>query len=148
MEVGPVNMKPLKDRSNTRLVIVLIIVVACWGLLDIFWPKETLPSIVYRIAIDETWCQLKLYDKEEDITLFSKEIVQTIAEKQHFFLNLIQAESDNLFVGLDSGEYDGVLSSFLIFEDDVENYISSDPYYLSDPYLLYQSRRLLNLQKI
>jgi len=111
-----------------------MIVVGC-SLVYIFSSKKTLPPIVYRIAIDETWHPLQLYDKKQDITLFSNEILQIIAEKQHFSLKLIQVGSDNLFMGLDNGKYEGILS-FLTLEDNAEKYISSNPYYLLGPVLV------------
>ena len=57
-----------------------------------------------------------LSEKEEYITAFSEGLIRTIAEQQHLSIQLIQVESQNLFTGLDMGEYEGVLSSLLVIE--------------------------------
>ena len=66
------------------IIILMLAIIFLGGLIFTYFPKEALPPIVYRIAIDETWYPLQLYDKEQDITVFSEEIARAIAEKQHF----------------------------------------------------------------
>ncbi len=86
--------------------------------------------------IDETWYPLQLYDKIQDITEFSKAITRAIAAEQHFSIQLIDSDSENLFSGLDNEDYEGVLSSLLMLEGDIEEYIFSGPYYLIGPVLV------------
>ncbi len=130
----------LANFTKPRFIIILILAaIFLGGLIYNYFSKESLPPIVYRIAIDETWYPLQLFDKEQDITIFSEEIARAIAEKQHFPIQLIRVGSENLFTGLDNGEYEAVLSSLLVLEENVENYIVSNPYYLLGPVLVVSS---------
>lgn len=127
----------LTNFTKPRFIIILILAaIFLGGLLYTYFSKEILPPIIYRIAIDETWYPLQLFDKEQEITIFSEEIAQAIAAKQHFSIQLIRVEYENLFTGLDNGEYEGVLSSLLVLEGNVENYRVSNPYYLLGPVLV------------
>lgn len=125
--------KSLKSTTAAISIIILLIALISYYFLN----KSLLSQTVYRTAIDETWSPLQLYDKEEDVTIFSKEILQTIATNQHFSIDLLQVETDILFPELDNGEYDAVLSSLLVLENNnIENYIYSNPYYLLGPVLI------------
>ena len=91
-----------------RLIIVIVIAVIFLGVI-IYTnsSKATLSPTVYRIAIDETWPLLNLYDKEQYISAFSEDLLRTIAAQQHFSVQLVRVrvESTNdLLEGLDKGE--------------------------------------------
>ncbi len=92
--------------------------------------------MIYRIAFDKTWYPWQLFDKEDDISIFSKELAQAIATEQHFSIQLLQVESAGLFPGLDNGDYEGVLSSLMSLGEDNESYITSHAYYQLGPVLV------------
>ena len=98
--------------------------------------RENSTPLIYRIAIDETWYPLKLYDEEQYISAFSEDLLRAIAVEQHFSVQLEQAGTEDLLKGLDQGEYTGVLSSLILYEENAEKYISSNPYYLLGPVLV------------
>jgi polar amino acid transport system substrate-binding protein len=100
------------------------------------FPKETLPPAIYRVAIDESWYPLQLYDQEQYISAFSEELLRKIADQQHFSVQLVRIGSENRFAGLDNGEYEGILSSIVPQEVDNEEYIFSHPYYFLGPVLV------------
>lgn len=138
-----------------KLIIILILIVISLGVLaHSYFKKENLSSKVYRIAIDETWYPLNLFNKKEDLLVFSEELIQTIAKKQNFSIQLLQVGSDNLFQGLDEGDYEAVLSSLIVLEknganyaftsstsieENSESYIFSKPYYLLGPVIVVSS---------
>lgn len=123
--------------TNWRFIIILILaVIFLGGLFYTQFPKETLPPTVFRIAIDETWYPLKLYDKEQYISAFSEDLLRKIAAQQHFSVQIVRIGSENRLAGLDNGEYEGILSSLILQEDNTEKYISSNPYYLLGPVLV------------
>lgn len=140
------------ERSNMKLIIILIFIVISLGVLaQSFFKKENLSSKVYRIAIDESWYPLDLFNEKEDLLAFSEELIQTIAKKQNISLQLIQVGSENLFTGLDEGEYEAVLSSLIVLEknganyaftssvgieENSESYIFSNSYYLLGPVIV------------
>lgn len=128
--------KRLSSFSKWKLAIILIFAIIVLTVIFTYFSKEALPPEVYRIAIDETWYPLQLYEKEEDITIFSKEIALVIAAQEHYSIQILQVDTDNLFTGLDKGEYEGVLSSSIPNEENSENYILSNSYYLTGPVLV------------
>ena len=126
--------------SSTKswFVIILMLVVMFLGtLIYVHSSKaETFPHTGFRIAIDETWYPLKLYDKDHYISAFSEDLLRAIAAEQHFPLQIVRVGSENRLAGLDNGEYEGILSSLILHEEDTEKYISSNPYYLLGPVLV------------
>lgn len=117
------------------------------GLIQTYSSKEALPPKVYRIAFDESWYPLDLYDKKEYTSLFSKDILQSIASDQHFFVQLVRTDDVDLLIDLDSEEFDGVLASILLYGEYEGKYISSKPYYLLGPVLVVSTRSHINSVK-
>lgn len=124
--------------AKSRFIIILMLtVIFLGGLIYILSSKtETLPPSIFRIGIDETWYPLKLYDKEQYISVFSEDLLQKIAAQQHFSVQIVRIGSENRLSGLDNGEYEGILSSLILQEENTEKYISSNPYYLLGPVLV------------
>jgi len=138
---------------NKKMFIIILILATFFlgGILYKYYPEgNSLPKI-YRIAIDETWYPLNLFNKEEYITAFSEELTLAVASQHHLPIQFIQVESENLFTGLDMGEYEAVLSSLLVLEENGnnyavlslevieennENYIFTNSYYLIGPVLV------------
>lgn len=120
--------------------------------------NEKLFPKVFRIAIDQSWYPLELYNKKEALLVFSEDLMQEIAKKEKINLELLQVVPEDLFIGLDEGEYEGVLSSLMVLEknslnyvittsantitshigreEGSESYIFSKPYYLLGPVLV------------
>jgi polar amino acid transport system substrate-binding protein len=124
------------SRFKYFIGIGLLAAIVLGGLIYTQFSNKSLTPIVYRIAIDETWYPLNLYGKEQYITAFSKEILRSIATEQHFFVELIRAGSANALAGLGNGEYEGVLSSSILLEENDGQYIASNPFYLLGPILV------------
>jgi polar amino acid transport system substrate-binding protein len=118
------------------IIILMLTIIFLGGLIYTHFPKETLPPTVFRIAIDETWYPLKLYDKEQYISAFSEDLLRKIAAQQHFSVQIDRIGSENRLGGLDNGQYEGILSSLILQEENTEKYISSNPYYLLGPVLV------------
>jgi polar amino acid transport system substrate-binding protein len=119
-----------------KLIFFIAALIFFGALTYYFISKETAPLLPYRIAIDITWYPLELYNKREEITIFTEQIAQAIADEQKLPLELLKIISENLVADLDGGEYDGVLAASSIVEVNVENYLFSDPYYLIGPVLI------------
>lgn len=131
--------------SKSRFIIILMLAVFfLGGLIYRYFSKETLPRTVFRIAIDETWYPLNLHFTEEYITYFSEDLLRDIAAQQHFSVRIAPVGSENLLSGLDNGEYEGILSSLIMQEEDAKEYISSNPYYLLGPVLVVSKSSHIN----
>lgn len=123
-------------RFLTFVGIFILGIVLLVGLVYMALPKDALPNKVFRVAIDQTWYPLQLYDKEEYITAFSTDLMRAIADEQHFSVEFVNVGSFNLYYGLDHREYDAVLSSLVLLGANSDTYITSDPYYLLGPVLV------------
>lgn len=129
--------KYIISSNKTRFIIILMLAVAfLGGLIYTRFSNETLPPTVFRIAVDETWYPLKLYNKEQYISAFSEDLLRKIAAQQHFSVEILRIGSANRLAGLDNGEYEGILSSLILEDENTEKYISSNPYYLLGPVLV------------
>ena len=51
-------------------------------------------------------------------------------------MQIVRIGSENRLAGLDNGDYEGILSSLILQEENTEKYISSNPYYLLGPVLV------------
>lgn len=129
-------------KRNSMLIVIILLIVSFFvlsGGIDYFFRTEepnTLPKNAYRIAYDNTWYPLKLYDKEEYLSLFSEDILKSIAKQEKFSVQFIQNAYVALFNGLDNGNYEGILSAELPHKEQTEKYVSSDSYYFLGPVLL------------
>lgn len=83
---------------------------------------------VYVIAKDPTWYPLQLYNKENNVTAFSNDLIFAIASDQHLKVELISTTRQNLFESLEDGNVDGVLSSMN------PDLIAQGSFYFSEPY--------------
>ncbi len=122
----------------TQIILGVLVIFAGIALSNYIYTqffKYTLPSKVYRIALDETWYPLQLYEKDENVSLFSEEIVRAIASEEDFSVEFMHIGPSDLFTGLENGDYEGVLSSLDVESENAENYIFSNSYYPLGPVL-------------
>jgi len=133
-----------------RFIYILMLAVIFFGvIIYTFFSKETLPPNVYRIAVDEAWYPLQLYNKGQDISAFSEDVLQAIAAEQHLSVQLLQVGTGNLLEGLDLGEYEGALASLILSAGNDEHYISSNPFYLLGPVVVVStSSKIKSLQDL
>lgn len=91
---------------------------------------------VYRIARDKTWYPIQLYDKERNLMAFTDEMLVAISKLEKIQMELFLVGPDNLFMGLDNEQYDGVLSSLQPNSHNRDQYLFSDPFYKLGPVLI------------
>lgn len=84
---------------------------------------------VYTIAKDPNWYPLQLYNKENNVTAFSNDLIFAIATDLGLKIHLTTASQQNLFESLHDGNVDGVLSSITPDLIAKGSYLFSDPYY-------------------
>lgn len=128
-----------KFTHSTKLIFTLIlsfgVIVLAGFMYTRFW-GTTLQEKIYRVAIDDSWYPLELYDKKQYVTLFSEDLLSQIAENAGASIQYIGTSSGNLLTGLDLGEYDGVLTAFILYGENTDKYLTSKPYYLLGPVLM------------
>ncbi|MBF5059398.1 substrate-binding periplasmic protein [Candidatus Neptunochlamydia vexilliferae] len=90
----------------------------------------------YTIAIDPSWFPLDLQGKEPNIYAFSSELLRAISHKEGVFFEKIRMDWDNLALGLEKGDYDGMLSSLTPRVFWGKTYTFSDPFLHTGPVLV------------
>ncbi len=90
----------------------------------------------YTIAIDPSWYPLNLQGKGPNVYAFSSELLRAISEKEGVFFEKIRMDWDNLTLGLEKGDYDGMLSSITPRGFLKKTYTFSDPFLQTGPVLV------------
>lgn len=123
--------------TKGRMAIVLVLaILAILGLFRACSGGAPSDDHEFHIASDNTWYPLQLYDKERNMQAFTNEMLLAIAKQQKIHVKLFVAGPDNLFMGLNNGQFDGVLSSLQPNSTNRELYVFSDPFYKVGPVLI------------
>lgn len=109
---------------------------SCSGSIDYFEPE-------YNIGRDETWYPAALYGKEKNMVGLTNELMLKIGEMEDFKVRLFNKGYVALFSGLDTGEFDGIISSLIPTDAHKSRYLFSDPIYLTGPVLVVLKGKLL-----
>jgi polar amino acid transport system substrate-binding protein len=128
----------VKFLKQNRLTFLILLGIILGGFYYIYFSQSPplLKKKVYRITYDESWYPLNLQNEEEYISIFSEELLRDISEKEHFSVEIFKVDFYDLLAGIDKGEYDGILSSVILHDENIEKYIASNPYYRLGPVLV------------
>jgi polar amino acid transport system substrate-binding protein len=108
-------------RKTLYLFAVLVIVLAL-----VSCAKKAAPT--YKIGTNAEYPPLESVDEAGKIVGFDPELMAAIAEKAGFKFELVNTRWDGIFVALQSGEFDAVISSATITDERREMVDFSDPY--------------------
>ena len=81
-----------------------------------------------RIATDAAFPPMEFVDENKEIVGFDIDMMNAIAEAQGLDIEYKNTAWDGIFAGLDTGDYDAILSAVTIRPDRQELYDFSDPY--------------------
>jgi polar amino acid transport system substrate-binding protein len=79
-------------------------------------------------ATDASFPPMEFVDKDKNIVGFDIEMMNAIAKAMNMELEYKNTAWDGIFAGLESGDYDAVLSSVTITDERKQKYDFSDPY--------------------
>lgn len=91
---------------------------------------------VLRIAFDPKWQLIELLGEENRVSGFIEELFLEIAKKSEVNFELIKNGSETLFLNLEKGEVDGVISNRYPYIFYQEKYKFSSPFLLTGPVLI------------
>jgi len=86
-------------------------------------------DVTYRIGLNAEYPPFESVDASGNIVGFDPDIISAIAERAGFEFELVNARWDGIFVALQSGEFDAVISAATIDPDRAEIVDFSDPYF-------------------
>ncbi|MFO7696276.1 MAG: transporter substrate-binding domain-containing protein, partial [Anaerolineae bacterium] len=124
-------MKPKWGTWLAILMVVAMLLSACTT------PKTTTPTAVpetkvetktYVVATDAAFPPMEFVDENKNIAGFDIDLLNAIAEAMGFKVEWKNTAWDGIFAGLESGEYDAIMSAVTIRDDRVEKYDFTEPY--------------------
>ncbi len=83
---------------------------------------------VYVVAMDASFPPMEFVDESKEIVGFDVDLLTAIAEEMGFQFEIKNTAWDGIFAGLESGDYDVIMSSVTIRPDRQEKYDFTDPY--------------------
>ncbi len=96
-------------------------------------PTPTTPpavqDVVYKVGMNAEYPPFESVDAAGNIVGFDPDIISAIAAKSGFKFELVNTRWDGIFVALQSGEFDAVISAATINEERAQIVDFSDPYF-------------------
>jgi polar amino acid transport system substrate-binding protein len=83
---------------------------------------------VYVVAMDASFPPMEFVDENKEIVGFDVDLLTAIAEEMGFEFEIKNTAWDGIFAGLESGDYDVIMSAVTIRADRQEKYDFTDPY--------------------
>jgi polar amino acid transport system substrate-binding protein len=100
------------------LVLIALVFTACGS------PKPK----KYVIATDASFPPMEFVDSNKNIVGFDIDLMNAIAKAMNFEVEYKNTAWDGIFAGLESGDYDAILSSVTINDERKQKYDFSEPY--------------------
>lgn len=79
-------------------------------------------------ATDATWPPMQMFNEEKQIVGFDIDFIKAVGEAVGFQVEIINAAWDGIFMGLNGGKYDAVISSVTITDERKQQMDFSIPY--------------------
>lgn len=114
-----------------RFGAVVILLLALALTLSACAPTATAPadtSLKVVIATDAAFPPMEFVDENKQIVGFDIDMMNAIAERMGFQVEYKNTAWDGIFAGLESGDYDAILSAVTINDERKQTYDFSDPY--------------------
>jgi polar amino acid transport system substrate-binding protein len=108
-------------KKTLYLLVILVVVLAL-----VSCAKKPTPT--YKIGTNAEYPPLESVDESGKIIGFDPELMAAIAEKAGFKYELVNTRWDGIFVALQSGEFDAVISAATITDERRQTVDFSDPY--------------------
>lgn len=107
-------------------ILIIVALLAIWGLLRACSHQELLRKRTYIIGRDSTWYPMQLMGKDRNLQAFSNDLMTAIAQETKLRFQWVETGPGSLLEGLNDGYFDAVISSLR------PNFIHRDKYVFSD----------------
>lgn len=94
-------------------------------------PEEAEPAsetLSLTVATDAAFPPMEFVDENKDLVGFDMDLLNAIAERQDMEITYKNTAWDGIFAGLESGDYDAIISAVTILPEREEKYDFTDPY--------------------
>ncbi|MBC7256824.1 MAG: basic amino acid ABC transporter substrate-binding protein, partial [Chloroflexi bacterium] len=91
-------------------------------------PQQPAAKAKYVIATDAAFPPMEFVDENKNIVGFDIDLMNAIAKVMGFEVEFKNTAWDGIFAGLESGDYDAILSAVTITDERKAKYDFSDPY--------------------
>lgn len=81
-----------------------------------------------KVATDATWPPMEMVDTNKQIVGYDIDFLNAVAKEAGFTLVIRNSAWDGIFAGLDSNQYDAIISSVTITKERQAKYDFTDPY--------------------
>jgi polar amino acid transport system substrate-binding protein len=136
--------------AKKRIIISLLVLFALsffvWKLLPDKIGGES--STPYVIARDATWYPLQLLGKEKNMLAMSNDLLFNIAKQEHIHIELLSVPAGPLFHGLESGQYDGILTALRPTVENERYYYFSQPFFSFSPVLILNKNTSITISQM
>ncbi len=130
MLTEPENPEPTPKRSYTRYIVaVFILAIVLWGAIRACSDAGVAINRPYRIAQERLLNNIKVTGKEKNLEAFANDVVKTIAKRKGISLQLLSISPGLVFVGLEDGQYDAVITTLVPNAANEAVYDFSNPLY-------------------
>jgi len=117
--------------KTSGILITLCTLLLVWGgVRSCTSPASFDKSKTFTIARDPSWYPLSLMGKEKNVLAFTNDLILMIAKKRGVRIQLQSVGPNNLFGGLEDGEYEAIITSL------IPNAINNRIYNFSDTFFL------------
>ncbi len=133
--------KALKRKNMTRLLIVAGVLMFLLGWVAFSGPgSDSSAGIVYRIAKDPTWYPIDFMSKEQEIAAFSDELIRSVADEEDMRVSFASTGSNALLGGLNSDQYDLILTGVPPTPSTEKLFVYSNSYYDYGPVVVVSNK--------
>jgi polar amino acid transport system substrate-binding protein len=116
----------MEERMSRKIIYVLLAALLALSLIGCAKSGE---ATVYQVGMNAEYPPFESVDSAGDIVGFDPDIMAAIAEEAGFQYELVNTRWDGIFVALQSGEFDAVISAATITAERAEIVDFSDPYF-------------------
>jgi branched-chain amino acid transport system substrate-binding protein len=123
-------MKPKLGILFTLVMVAALVLVGCKGTPTVAAPTQAPKAAAVKVVIatDASFPPMEFVDANKQIVGFDIDMMNAIAKVMGFEVEYKNTAWDGIFAGLESGDYDAVLSAVTITDEKKAVYDFSDPY--------------------
>lgn len=137
------------NKNSLLIVLLLLILIIGGGIRSCSKAGSIDLTKTFVIARDPSWYPLNLMGKNQNVLAFTNDILLTIAKDKGVRLELLSISANRLDLGLDSGDYDGIITSLMPNPENNRYFNFSNTIFFIGPVLIVpKTSKITSLQQM